>query len=381
MTSCIGRTLRAALCGVLALPLAAHADYAAEVARLKSAPANDVTLVSMQAGLAAFSEKRMQEAAGHLDAALAAIEGMFANTEAAAKARSLWYEEGAKDFKGEPYERAMAYYYRGLAYLVDADYENARASFRSALLQDAFAEEEQFRSDFALLMMLEGWSNQLAGDMAQANEAYAEVKRLLPDWEPPKPGANGLLVAELGGSPRKLGDGVGNHEIVYRPPRRTPERKVAIDIDGARIEPPLMEDLLFQASTRGGRPVDRIIAGKVSFKEATGDIGLALGRVASDGSVIASATGGGGQALGAVAAIGAIASIISANVRPRADVRYWANLPERVHASAFTHRGLPSEIAVQAADAAGNPVPLDRLAVNKWIDRNGKLLVWIKTRN
>jgi tetratricopeptide (TPR) repeat protein len=95
----------------------------------------------LQAGVAAVAEGKTQDATGLFDSALDSIEGMFANTENAAKARSLWYEEGAKDYKGEPYERAMAYYYRGLLYLAEGDYENARASFRGGILQDAFADQ------------------------------------------------------------------------------------------------------------------------------------------------------------------------------------------------------------------------------------------------
>jgi hypothetical protein len=387
MTSCTGKDWRSAvrlglLLTVFAVPQAAQADYASEAAKLEKAASNDVTLYTLQAGLAAFTEGQLLQATQHFDDALAAIEGMFADTEAAARARSLWYEEGAKDFKGEPYERAMAYYYRGLAYLADADYENARASFRAGLLQDAFAEEDQHRSDFTSLMMLEGWANQLAGDAAQAADAYAEVRRLKPDWQAPNAGANLLVIAELGGSPRKLGDGIGNHEIVYRPPRRTPERQATVDIAGRAYQLGQVEDVLFQASTRGGRPVDRLIAGKVSFKETTGQVGQVLGTIASEGSLISAATGGGGgQALGALAAVGAISSIVSANVKPRADVRYWANLPETIHAASFHPTGLPSAIQVQLFDQKGAPVPIDKPVINKWIDKNGNVIVWIKTRN
>ena len=71
----------------------AHADYASEAARLKSAPAKDATLYTLQAGVAALAENRQAESAELFDTALASIEGMFANTECAPKARSLWYEE------------------------------------------------------------------------------------------------------------------------------------------------------------------------------------------------------------------------------------------------------------------------------------------------
>lgn len=373
-----GALLAAALCA----PQPAHADYAAEVARLKAAPAKDATLFTLQAGLAALSENRLPEARGHFDEALAVIEGMFANTQAAANARSLWYEEGAKEFKGEPYERAMAFYYRGLAYLLEADYENARASFRSGLMQDAFAEEQQNRSDFTSLMLLEGWTNQLLGAKGQAVDAYQEAARLRAGLPVPAAGANVLVIAELGGSPRKVGDGIDNQEIVYRGPKRTPERSVTVEIDGKAVKPVLVEDVFFQASTRGGRPIDRLIAGKASFKDTTGQVGMALTSLASDSSLMMSAVGGtgGGNVMGGIAAIGAISSIISANVKPRADVRYWNNLPETIHAASFTHAGLPANISVKLFDDSGMPVQSDKVAINKWIDKNGNVLVWIKSR-
>ena len=360
----------------------AQADYAGEAARLRSAPAKDATLYTLQAGVAALAENRTAESAELFDGALASIEGMFANTEGAAKARSLWYEEGAKDYKGEPYERAMAFWYRGLLYLSEGDYENARASFRGGILQDAFAEEEQHRSDFASLMMLEGWTNQLNGDKGQAADAYKEAARLRPDWKAPQKDANVLVIAELGGSPRKVGDGIGNHEIVYRKAKRMPERSIRIELDGKPVAPSQAEDLFYQAATRGGRPVDRLIAGKVTFQNVTGGIGEAAGSIASELSVWNAAAGGGsGNALGAVAAVGAIASIISVNVKPRADVRYWNNLPETVHMATLRDNGLPQQVKVALFDEAGQPVDSNTVQVHKWIDKRGNVLVWIKTRN
>ena len=379
MTSC---TVKALLVLACCWPALASADYAAEKARLRAGAPKDAVLLALQAGVAALGEGQRGEAAALFDQALASIEGMFANTENAARARSLWYEEGVKDYKGEPYERAMAFHYRGLLYLAEGDYENARASFRGGVLQDAFSEEEQYRSDFGSLMQLEGWANQLNGDPAQAVDAYQEVARLHPQWQAPLPGTNVLVVAELGGSPRKLGDGISNHEIVYRRPKRTPERSITVTIDGRAYPLALAEDLYFQASTRGGRRIDRLIDGKVAFQNASETIGRIAGRLAADGSVIQAAYGGGhGNALGAIAAVGAISSIISVNVKPRADVRYWANLPETVHIAALKLAAPPSNVSVQLYDEAGAPVALEQVQVQRWTDKNGNSLVWIKTRH
>lgn len=377
---CIART--ALFCAALGMAGSAQADFAAETQRLKAAAPNDITLYTLQTGLAAWSEGRLPESKFYLDNALNVIEGMFADNENAAKARSVWYAEGAKDFKGEPYERAMAFYYRGLAYLAEGDYENARAVFRSGILQDAFAEEQQYRSDFASLMVLEGWTNQLLGDASQAKESYAEAAKYLPGWQAPAAGANLLIIAELGGSPRKLGDGIHNEEIVYRRPKRTPEASAEVMLDGVAYRPVQIEDVFFQASTRGGREIDRVIAGKLSLKTTTDKIGQVTAEIASQGSLISAAgSGSGGRALGGLAAIGAISSIISANVQPRADVRYWNNLPETLHATALRAAGLPALIQVSLKDKTGAPVTADKLAVTKWIDKNGNMLVWIKSRN
>jgi tetratricopeptide (TPR) repeat protein len=385
MTSCIAdraRLRQLVLALALGFPALAHADYQAELGRLKAAPAKDATLHTLQAGVSAMAENQVVDAAGLFDTALSSIEGMFANTENAAKARSLWYEEGAKDFKGEPYERAMAYYYRGLLYLGQGDYENARASFRGGLLQDAFAEEQQNRSDLASFMVLEGWANQLNGDAGQAADAYSEAQRIRKDFTPPQRGANLLVIAELGGSPRKLGEGIGNHEIVYRHAKRTPEARIVVEFDGVEHALAPVEDVYMQATTRGGRPIDRIIDGKVAFQNTTEAIGSAFGTIAAEGSLLQAANGGGshGNALGALAAVGAISSIISANVKPRADVRYWNNLPDTLHLTTLQHRGLPANVKVKLFDAQGNPVDSEQLRVQSWIDPRGNGVVWIKSR-
>ena len=92
------------------------------------------------------------------DQGITRIDAIYANNENAKKARSLWTKESAKDFKGEPYERAMVYY-RGLLYLRKGDYQNARASFLAAEYQDTVAEQDTYLGDFAVMNLLAGWSS------------------------------------------------------------------------------------------------------------------------------------------------------------------------------------------------------------------------------
>lgn len=379
----VARAAGVLLAAFLACGSAGAGSLATEEAALARAEARDRTLHAMQASVHALREDSRDAAARHLDAALEAIESVFSNREGAAKARSLWYEEGSKDFKGEPYERAMAFYYRGLVYLTEGDYENARASFRSGLMQSSFAQEEQYRSGFATLMFLEGWASQLLED-PQARDAYDEALKYRKAWKAPAPDHDTLVIAELAGSPRKVGDGVGHHEIVYRKARRTPEAAAEVRIGAAaplRLFP--MEDLFWQATHRGERAIDRIIDGKVTFQTTAATAGDAMGRIASEGSVLSAAVGGGGgAALGGLAAVGAIASLVALNVKPAADVRYWNNLPETLHVATLrTGAGGPPEVSVRLFDEAGQPVNSTALVVRQWLDPRGRRLVWIKSRD
>ncbi len=85
----------------------------------------------LRLGVQAMEIGQYDVAAQSFDQALGIITSVYADSESAARARSLWIEEGSKDFRGEPYERAMAFYYRGLLDLMDGEYDTARSSFRS----------------------------------------------------------------------------------------------------------------------------------------------------------------------------------------------------------------------------------------------------------
>ena len=296
---------------------------------------NDV-LNRMEIGTAAMFYGDLPDATESFDSALTSIEAIWANTESAVRARSLWHNEAEKDFKGEPYERIMAYYYRGLLYLAQDDFENASASFKGGLVQDSFAEEEQYRANFALLMFLDGWAHQCRGSYADATEHYREAQTFRPDFQPPAPGDNVLVVLETGKSPRKISDGIGHGELKFRRGRSFSEVRAAL-LDGStatNLYP--MEDIYLKASTRGGRPIDAIIQGKVAFRQDTEQVGTVLSDV-SRVAILSSPLvyGHAGGALGAAGAGLGVASAVSlamaANAGTQADTRYWGSLPDAIH--------------------------------------------------
>ena len=344
-------------------------------------------LNQMQAGLAAFDYGRFDLAKESFDEVLNGIETVFANSKQAAKARSLWRAERSKIFKGEPYERAMAYYYRGLLYMIDDDYENARACFKSGVLQDAFAEEKQNRCDFALLIFLEGWASQCLGDAQLAEEAYEEVKLLRPDFQPPAPGDNVLVLAETGRSPRKVASGRGGAELRYSRGEATPEQQVRLFAGSGQYDMHAMEDVYWQASTRGGRPVEKILKDQVVFKEGRETFGTALTTIGMGAVAAGSEKGHRNRDMqavgGAIAAVGLLSLATANAVEAQADTRHWDNLPDFVHIRTFkTGRGAPATVHGRFLDRESRPLKhLDKCADVHFdkSDRHG--VAWFRSRS
>lgn len=339
----------------------------------------------LEIGSSAFYHGDIEQARVNFDAALNFIESTFANNENALKARSLWHEEGRKDFRGEPYERAMAYYYRGLIYLIDAEYDNARASFMNALMQDAFAEEEQNRSDFLLMMYLVGWSSQKMGSAHLAQEAWDELKQFQPDFIPPSADCNILVVAETGASPRKLADGVGHYQLVYRRGKNFTEKRVELNKGNIKLTPQPTEDIYFQAASRGGRPVDAIIEGKAKFRQTNESMGEALADLGSTTRVMSSGLGGNaGNVANALSLVGVAQLMIASKTKPRADTRYWSRLPDVVHITALQKNnqelGSSSDWHASYLDMQHSPVSSTEGNTFLFTDKNGQTLIWHKSR-
>ncbi len=366
-------------------PPGTHHLYAAV---LTGGPRNRV-LNQTRAGLAAFEAGADQIAAASFDDALNQIETVYADNPKAEKARSNFVPERSKDFKGEAYERAMAFYYRGLIYLAQGDYGNARAVFQGGQLQDAFAENERYQSDFAVLDVLSGWASQCEGNPVLAREFYGRALSVRPDIHIPASGDTILAIADMGLSPMKVGDGDYGEYLTYLPPDRVPEAAADFVAGGIVYATRAGEDLYWQASTRGGRQVDKVLAGKAQFKDTTAGVAiaaLALTDVALDVAAWNSWDDwhdGGDDTDAALAwaaglaVIGIGALAMSHNTHPEADTRYWDNLPAQINYTSLPPGAYPTEIVYK--DAYGATLGSDDVRVR--MDPQGKCgLVYAKSR-
>ncbi|NCG20860.1 MAG: hypothetical protein GWP91_17770, partial [Rhodobacterales bacterium] len=63
--------------------------------------------------------------------------------------------ESAKEWKGEPYEKMMAFLYLGLLRYQEGDYSNALAMTKSAILADTGTDSSQYRADFVPAFVLQ----------------------------------------------------------------------------------------------------------------------------------------------------------------------------------------------------------------------------------
>ena len=72
------------------------------VTRLTTDVPQNRVLNQMEIGARAFWRADYPQAKPALDDAMMRIDAVFADSDNAAKARKLWYDEGSKDFKGEP---------------------------------------------------------------------------------------------------------------------------------------------------------------------------------------------------------------------------------------------------------------------------------------
>ncbi len=326
-------------------------DLGSRIEALGKIKRKDLLKHRMEIAVMALKASDTKTAAEHLDFVLADIESFYTDTEAAKKARSLWANEGRKTFKGEPYERAMAYYYRGLTYLMEGDYDNAHASFKGGQLQDAMAEGHDKRTDFVLLMAMQTWAARLMRQESLAEQSQQELEVYRQGFHVPSPETHTMVVIETGLGPRKIRDGVSGERLVFRRGKKFNDSYASIVIGDYQQDLRPIEDIYYQASTRGARAIDFVNRGKAVFKQQWGGTNSSIADIAAtaalftrtyndvriiEGNVngIAVNAGVGGKyahQLDQLALAASVVSLLSSKVKAKSDIRAWTNLPDHVH--------------------------------------------------
>lgn len=296
-------------------------------------------------------------AAQTLDDALALAGSVMTADAGTRRARSLFGAETEKTYIGEPYERVMAWFYRGLLYWGSGEPDNARAAFRTGQVIDTDPENQRLGSDFVLLDLLDAQATaQLGGDFS------AELERarvLAPDRGlDVAPGATVLFFAEFGIAPEKFAGGRYGEQLRFRAgPSRLRSARLTVADRTIPLRP--LDDLAFQATTRGGRVMDHILGNKVVFREAAQDVGQAA--VIAGAAVLAGGDGEnseGRRNLGyGLIAAGVLAGIVAQATETRADTRTWDNLPQYL---AYAPLDLPAgdhPARLEFLDGKGRAVP------------------------
>ncbi|MCG3149014.1 MAG: hypothetical protein PCFJNLEI_02466 [Verrucomicrobiae bacterium] len=313
-------------------------------------------LHAMRGGIEALRAGQLEAAERLFDLAIEDVDSLVGGEAAARRAQRKFARDQEKWFKGESYERSALFVYRGLAYLIRHDFGNAAACFKRAQLYDITGDDAPgFAGDWysaEWLLAMAALKQGFPQDAAVALQRAAGFSTRPANATPPQPEMNVLLVVETGRGPIKYRTGQYDEIMRYR---AAPSDVQKVDVFRAGDVPQVAlpaESLWTQATTRGRRQVDAILAGKARFKEGTESAaaGLALG------AVVASHHRHGEVATGVLAGLAILSAGVSAATTPEADIRAWANLPDKIYLAGLTVPAGPATLTVVGRNAAGQVI-------------------------
>jgi hypothetical protein len=322
---------------------------------IEKGPQKDRVLWAYRTASAAMRSGDFDLARRMLDDALMTLGGIGADDKSAKQARSHFHSESKKNFIGEPYERSMAWIYRGVLYWMDGEPDNARACFRSAQIADSDVENKTYAGDWVLADYLDGYASvKFGNDGSDAlKRAQAAAKNVsLPPYNKK---ANTLFFIEFGPGPIKHASGEYGEQLKFHTPPST-AASAELKIKDMRFPIAPTDDVAFQATTRGGRVMDHILGKKAVFKSTTDTVGNAaiiggLGTAVLSGDSTAQQIGLG------IAAVGLLSKAISAATRPDADIRMWDNLPRHLSFASLELAPGPYQATIEFKGDSGVALP------------------------
>lgn len=284
------------------------------------------------------------------------LEVLF-DKEAAEKAMSVWHGEVNKVYHGDSYERATLYALLAMSFIQNGEYDDAIRAVKNGLLADADSNSEEAVEDYALLSYLGYLANIKAGRQDDAAEylrsmiaAIAKCGFNLNDENGNRISGtcfdhltqvdpNVLLVVWTGDGPEVVCTGE------YEEVRSIVRGKNFFDRLGLQISDSNMlfaannlADIDYQATTRGGRLMDTVLADKAMAKKGM-EISRNILLIAGTGLMVAGATCGLNNVVGlslfcsggGCFILGGTAWLIGSMMNPHADGRFWHNLPGKFY--------------------------------------------------
>lgn len=250
-----------------------------------------------------------------------AQQQMWGYEGAGAGVASLVSAEALRLYKGEPFEKAMASMYLGIAYFNEQDYDNARAAFTKAVFA-VQTKDENIRPDFAAPYLLLSKTYLKLKDEDNARITLERLKDLMPKHElkiDHLKKIHTIIFAEIGKGPVKIRTGPGGSLIGWqrqayygRPPM--------LMIDGVPINVAFAsgDDLTYQAQTADRKGKTAIQATKGVLREASTITAI----IAANEAVNRKSETAGLVALGA--------GLFALANQSQADTRQWELLPDRI---------------------------------------------------
>ncbi|MBQ9788041.1 MAG: hypothetical protein IJW31_00375 [Lentisphaeria bacterium] len=278
------------------------------------------------------------------------LELLF-DAESEEKAQSIWHGEINKVYKGDSYERATFYALMALSFIQQENYEDALRAIKNGLLADADSNSEDAINDYALLHYLGYFAAQKLNYEAEAQEYLQAMFGAMGNRnfnghenncfsQLQNNNANTLLVVWVGEAPTVActGEYEENRTIICG---RLPftAMSLAVNASSAFMVANNLGDLDYQATTRGGRLMDNVLANKAAVKkgmEVTSNIFFIAGTglIIAGGACINSSPTVGICLLGAggscyICGLGIY--FIGYMMNPAADGRYWRNIPGQLY--------------------------------------------------
>ena len=279
------------------------------------------------------------------------------DTKLEEKAQSVWHGEINKVFKGDAYERSTFYALMALSFIREQNYEDAIRCVKNGLLADADSNKADAVNDYALLHYLGYLAAKKLNNTGEAMEywralhaALAARGIVLKDKDGKeiddtcftqlqKRNPNVLLVVWSGLPPTVMCTGEYKEiRSIIRGVNHFDAMSIAVDKANDVFMPNNLADIDYQATSRGGRLMDNVLADKATAKK-TMEVSRNVLFVLGSGFIIAGSRAMGAPPVGlslmgagvGCYVLGGTAWIIGAMMNPTADGRYWHNLPGQLY--------------------------------------------------